>query len=382
MQPEQPAGSWQAPSCFFAHVSWRLSKLQLTFNLPIAKGVKLMKQRAFSSCSSTLLDAEETTGLSLDPSDYRSIRIHPVRVEYAAAYELYSHIADTTGTDRTGNLEDCRTWAWFVRDTESGLVHVASNSCKLRWCPVCARARTYWIQTQVLEFAQNQRNLRILTLTLRHTSQELSKQIDYLYSCFRRLRKYKQFKKLVTGGLWFFQVTYNSSTGYWHPHIHCLITGFYIPKSWLIKAWTRVTKGSFICDIKLVRNHEQVAKYVARYCARPIDLKDFPLELRVLIYESFHGRRLAGTWGKARTVSLSPRQSLQENKFVKLGSWSLVYHSKDSDPNALMIYRAWKEKTILLETVSMMDTEEFINGKDLQNEIDDYRPRQVQSQFW
>jgi len=331
---------------------------------------------------SSLLDTEETTGQSLDPSDYRSVRIHPVQDEYQASYELYSHLADTTGKDRTGTLQECRSLAWFVRDTETNLVHVASNSCKLRWCPVCARSRTYWIQSQVLDFAQNVRNLRFLTVTLRHTSADLSSQIDYLYSCFRSLRKLTQFKKLVTGGIWFFQVTYDKNTGYWHPHIHALITGFYIPKSWLIKAWTKVTKGSFICDIKLVRNPEQVANYVARYCSRPVELKNFPMEQRVQIFESFHGRRLAGTWGKAKDLSLSPPRSVPEGRFVKLGTWSTVYENRNSDPNALMIYRCWKEKTCILENVTMMSLDNFIDDIPVIDDIDSYRKRVVQSQFW
>jgi hypothetical protein len=341
-----------------------------------------MDKPADSSTCSTLLDTEETSGPSLDPSDYRSVRIHSVRDDYDAAEELYSYLDATSGRDRTSTLQSCRQFAWFVRDIETGLVHVASNSCKLRWCPVCSKSRSFWIQQNVLDFAQKQRNLRMLTLTLRHTSQSLTNQIDFLYASFRRLRKYKTFKKLVTGGIWFFQVTQDKSTGYWHPHIHCLITGFYVPKDWLIKAWKRVTKGSFICDIKLVRNHEQVSKYVARYCCTPVSLKEFRLEHRVVIYESFHGRRLNGTWGRAKTVSLSPRQSLQKERYVKLGTWSTVYNCKHKDPNAMMIFRSWLEKTILLESVTMMDVENFIDNVPSLSDIDDQRKRFSQSNFW
>lgn len=341
-----------------------------------------MIQTANNPDSSTLLDAEETIEPSLDPSDYRALRIHPVADEYRAAEELYSHLDATSERNRLHTLHGCRLFAWFVRDSETGLVHVASSSCKLRWCPVCARARSWFIKSQVFDWAQKQPYLRFLTLTLKHTSSPLSNQICFLYNCFRTLRRNKQFKKMILGGVWFFQVTYDSNTGYWHPHIHCLITGYYVPKDWLIRAWTRITKGSFICDIKLVKNRKKVADYVARYCSRPIDLKDFPLEQRVVIFESFHGRRLNGTWGQAKGVSLSPSRTLEETRYKKIGSWSVVYNCRDSDPNALMIYRCWKEKTPLLESVSMMDTELWLSGQEVDYQLDQFRKRYVQSEFW
>jgi len=360
------------------------SRLLLRFIKIAALRLKRKTQGIKQSMSTnpTRLDTEETSGQSLDPSDYRAIRIHPVRKEYSAAYELYSHLDGLDNRDRSNNLQGCRRYAWFVRDTETGTVHVASNSCKLRWCPVCSRARTFFIQRNVLEFATGRTDLRFMTLTLRHTSQGLSEQIDYLYACFRKLRKYKQFKHYVTGGIWFFQVTIEKSTGCWHPHLHCLITGRYMPKSWLVKAWSHITKGSYICDIKYVKNASRAAKYVARYCARPVNLSDHPMELRLQIFESFHGRRLNGTWGKAKDVSLSPSTQLAEGRFERLGSWSTIYHSRMSFSDAMAIYKAWKEKTTIDPGISMMDVEEFLNGKELDYEVDDFREKYRQYQFW
>jgi hypothetical protein len=196
------------------------------------------------------------------------------------------------------------------------------------------------------------------------------------------MRKHRQFTKLVTGGVWFFQVTYNKDTEQWHPHIHALISGYYLPKSWLIKLWTHITKGSYICDIKLVKNQKKVADYVARYACRPISLQDFTLPQRVVIFKSFHGRRLAGTWGRAKTVSLSPRTSLAAKRFVKLGTWETVFYARITTKEAWQIYQAWKQQTILDPGITMQPYDDFVDGVELDYEIDSFEKRYPQGQFW
>lgn len=291
--------------------------------------------------SPTQLDAVETTvNLTADVS-YRSFRVASCLDELEATKELYAKIDSADNKSRSSALEECRKYAWFARNVETNRVHVVSNSCRLRWCPICSKARTSYIINNLSPWMMNRKVTRFMTLTMKHTDASLSDQIARLYSCFRTLRKHKWFKKHVSGGIWFFQVKLSPNRQNWHPHLHCIITGKYIPKMELSKLWLKITGNSKIVDVKMVRDPSDTATYVARYSARPAQLRHYHLALRIEIFAAMHGRRLCGSWGVAKGVSLSPPTSVESTKFVKLGSWSQVQHLRHSDIDAKTIYDCW-----------------------------------------
>lgn len=303
--------------------------------------------------SPTQLDAIETTGKARDYDSYRSYRAGFVSEELKATEELYSKIDSADCKDRVHNLSECRLYSWFARDIESNRVHVISNSCRLRWCPICSRGRTGYIIHNLTPWIRSLKVPRFMTLTLKHSNDSLSDQIAFLYKHFRTLRKHKWFSKYVCGGVWFFQVKLSKQSDQWHPHLHCIIHGNYLPKMGLSKLWDKITNGSKIVDVKMIRDAESTAQYVARYSARPAQLKDYPLELRVEIFCAMHGRRLAGSWGTAKGVSLCPPKCVDKSKFVRLGSWSQVIERRKIDADAKDIFDAWWKKDVLDPNVSM-----------------------------
>lgn len=310
----------------------------------------------------TQVHAVETTGEQSDYDSYRTFRAIPVKEELQATQELYDRIDSIDGTDRTSSLNECRKYAWFARRVEDNHVHVVSNSCRLRWCPICSKGRTNYIIQSLTPWMRKVKVTRFLTLTMKHTDDSLSEQIATLYDHWRTLRKHKWFKKYVSGGVWFFQVTLSKRSDSWHPHLHCIVQGKYIPKMELSARWERITNGSKIVDIKLVKDPEETASYVARYSARPARLREYPLELRIEIYIAMHRRRLCGAWGSAKGISLSPPTKVDADKFTRVGSWSTVMHLRHQSEYAREILRAWKDGTPLADDVTLIEIDREIDN--------------------
>jgi hypothetical protein len=292
-----------------------------------------------SDCTS--VHTIETTGTSPVSTNYQDYRRSLCATEFSAAQLLYSNIDLSEGGNREGQLLECRQYASFVQNKETGKVHVASNSCRLRWCPICAKSRSAYITRSVRSWLSKVRTARFLTLTLKHSNAPLATQITKLYDDFRKLRRHKQFRKYCHSGVWFFQVKLSKDGEQWHPHLHCVILGKYIPHDWLSKLWLRITKSSNIIDIRLVKNHDKMASYVARYSARPADLSSFPPFLQMEMFKAMHGRRLCGSWGVSGGLSLSPPRKLDESKFNNLGSFSKIMSLFESEPKAKEIFVAW-----------------------------------------
>lgn len=311
--------------------------------------------------SPTQLDAVETTVSPNQFDSYRTYRSQSCLEELEATKELYSKIDDVEGKSKTQGLMDCRKFAWFARHIETNRVHVVSNSCRLRWCPICSKGRTGYIVQSLTPWMMKKRVTRFLTLTMRHSQDDLHTQITRLYSYFRTLRRHKWFRKHVSGGVWFFQVKLGVKRDAWHPHLHCIVSGKYIPKMELSRLWEKITCGSKIVDVKMVRVPKDTASYVARYSARPAQLRKYPLDLRIEIYSAMHGRRLCGSWGAAKGVSLRPPTSVESTKFVRLGSWSQVEHLRHSDIDARTIFECWYEKETIDPSVSLDYIDRLLN---------------------
>lgn len=228
-----------------------------------------------------------------------------------------------------------------------------------------------YITHAVKPWIESLKTARFLTLTLKHTNAPLASQIEKLYADFRTLRKDTQFKKLCQGGVWFFQIKLSEVSQQWHPHIHCIIAGSYIPHEWICNKWQKITRSSNIVDIRMVRDPDKAATEVARYSASPAQLSVLDNDQRIEVFDAMHRRRMCGTWGIAKRVSLSPPRTVDKAKYEDLGSYFIVLGFADTDDNARNIYTAWQNKTPLLPGVKMTGVDAFLDGRiaDLKAEI-------------
>ncbi|MEN6301375.1 MAG: protein rep, partial [Armatimonadia bacterium] len=143
------------------------------------------------------------------------------------------------------------------------------NCCRDRFCTPCAATRARVLARSLIALLAGH-TARFITLTLRSTDEPLSDQIDHLYASYRSLRKTRLWTANVTAAAAMLEITRNKATGRWHPHLHVLAEGRFIPHADLRKAWTTASNGSFICDIRMVKDLAKAATYVAKYVSKPM----------------------------------------------------------------------------------------------------------------
>ncbi len=238
----------------------------------------------------------------------------------------------------------CRTDAWFMRNKITGEVQVSADTCGLRWCPSCSHVKEVRAAAAVAAWIPLQQYPKFLTLTMKHSDHTVVEQITELYDAFRRFRKLKWFSDRCTGGIWFFQIKLSDTDDRWHPHLHCIVTGKYLPLRKLSTEWLKVTSDSFVVDVQMVKDHKNAANEVARYCARPVSLSRLSVPTRAVLIDAFHGRRLHGTWGTGRAMSFSAESEYVRDDWQTLGSWSSVQLTMDQDPIARKIMWAYRTR--------------------------------------
>lgn len=303
----------------------------------------------------------QTTGRFAIPDSYQAHTTHFLSAEWSSVLDTYRHLDAKDSRHRAERMSDCRQIAWFCRNSLTGLVRVLANHCKQRWCPLCGAAKKTLIAHEISRWLPTTRYPKMMTLTLKHTYEPLTDQINHLYSSFRKLRKTKLLTKNVPGGVWFFQITYNDKTETWHPHLHCLMSGNYVSLGKLSRLWLKITGDSKIVNIKLVDDFTSASHEVARYCARPSPIKDLLKAQRIEIFTAMEGRRLCGTWGTARVLSLSRPESNEPGEWIRLARWSTLRDNLNINTDAQTILQAWKEGTPLPPDVTLIEYDDFID---------------------
>lgn len=289
----------------------------------------------------SLLEHQETSVPNSIPVSYRAHLERNAKVDISAYRQLYLDIDEIEYTNRVLKFDDCRIRAWFAFDTETHMVNVMSNSCKLRWCPLCAQSRRANIAAQTSAWLKTQVRPKFLTLTIRHTEQPLAEQVSHLYQAFRLLRRKRLFTKNIRGGIWFFQIKQNTHDLTWHPHIHCLITGNYVPQKAISTLWSKLTRGSNVVDIRGVHDEEKAVNEVARYAAVPCDLEQVVPADRVELFNALHSLRTSGTWGSARGIRLRCRRPDDDGDWKTVASWGFMRRLTGGNQLRRILVKAW-----------------------------------------
>lgn len=199
---------------------------------------------------------------------------------------------------RNARFATCGHHAWVVQSVaDPEFYRVASSTCHDRFCVPCARARGRRVASRVAELSKN-RKIRLVTLTLRINEAPLSDQITRLNKCYARLRRRKIWTMSQNGGISFVEIKRRAESHTWHPHLHILTEGSYVPKATLSDAWFSITGDSMIVDIKLCKSGEDAARYVAKYASKGVHggVENDPEMLDEAI-TALKGRRLYACFG-------------------------------------------------------------------------------------
>lgn len=188
--------------------------------------------------------------------------------------------------------------------TSTGTVAVAPGLCRQRMCPTCQARRGRELSARVTAITGMMNAPRLITLTLKSSTDTLKSQLDRLYQAFRDLRRRDFWKEHVWAGVAVAEITLNTETGLWHPHLHILADGLFMPQSSLSAEWKAVTTDSSIVDIRAVHDRRNAATYIAEYVAKPNTAARWPAAQINEFAWAIHGRRMIITFGKAHRLKL------------------------------------------------------------------------------
>lgn len=238
-------------------------------------------------------------------------------------------------------LEACGRNAWVERNADTGQYRIVADGCKQRFCPRCSRIFSRRCKDRIEQWTTtldltHTKRLKMLTLTMRHSTAPLQKQLQNLRQSFRRLRQRSLFKRSLSSGIGVIQVTYNADSDTWHPHLHVLVHGDYIAVGKLSQAWKHASHGSTIVDIRAVRDASKVIDYVTRYISRPIDFDDAPPPERLREFvKTLKGARMLIAFGKV-PKAVKPKPSDETWTYVDSVA-GLIRRARSDDERAALI---------------------------------------------
>lgn len=206
---------------------------------------------------------------------------------------------------RLDRFANCGSCACVQYSATEDRFRIAANHCHDRMCLRCGQTRSRQIAA-VLLGAMKQHHCRFVTLTMRHNDTPLKEQIDRLYRSFAALRRRPFWKSRVLGGAAFLEVKTAKDGRHWHPHLHIICIGEFLPVYDLGREWHHVTGDSHVVDVRSVTDLEEVHHYVTKYASKPMDSSvcASPVHLDELIV-ALKGRRMVLPFGRWRKLNFA-----------------------------------------------------------------------------
>jgi hypothetical protein len=146
---------------------------------------------------------------------------------------------------------------------------------------------------------------RQIILTVKSTDKPLSVQLRFLRRAFSRLRRTPWWLRHVTGGAYTIEVTLNADTHQWHPHIHMIVDGSFIPVKELQTHWHRITAGSKVIWISDVTSRRDSVMELCKYVGKPVASDDWPATELCEYALAVRGQRMVqsfGRWRRSRVI--------------------------------------------------------------------------------
>jgi hypothetical protein len=221
----------------------------------------------------------------------------------------------------------CGASMWILRNRDNPTEYKAvPDNCKSRWCIPCYGARTARLRARLAAGLPNG-PVRMVTLTLKASESSLQECLNRLYDSFRKLRGRPFWKSRTLGGVAFLEFKRGGTSGLWHPHLHCLVQGRFLPQSELAQEWLCVTGDSHVVDVRLVRAREQVMHYVTKYCSKSNGISEESTDDDLIeIIRTLKGRRTVVPFGTWRTLRLLHTGGDED--------WELVGHLQELEVKA------------------------------------------------
>lgn len=258
------------------------------------------------------------------------------------------------GENQMDLVEDCNTFLSFVADKtlEKQKLYKA-NSCKNRFCPVCAwrKARKDALGLSLMmQYIKEQENKEFIFLTLTTPnvmSDELENEIKRYNNSFRKLIKRKKVGSIIKGYVRKLEITYNKKRDDYNPHFHVLIAvnksyftdkRYYISQQEWLDLWRDVTGISEITQVqvqKIRQNNNKELYEMAKYSG-----KDSDYLINQKVFDAFYNSL------KGKQVLVYSGLFKEAKKKLKNGDLDYL---KEIDPTEYIyqIFYIWKQKEYL-----------------------------------
>lgn len=258
------------------------------------------------------------------------------------------------GENQMDLVEDCNTFLSFVADKtlEKQKLYKA-NSCKNRFCPVCAwrKARKdalgLSLMMQSIKQEENKEFIFLTLTTPNVMSDELENEIKRYNNSFRKLIKRKKVDSVIKGYVRKLEITYNKKRDDYNPHFHVLIAvnksyftdkRYYISQQEWLDLWRDVTGISEITQVqvqKIRQNNNKELYEMAKYSGKD---SDYLINQKVFdaFYKSLKGKQVLVYSGLFK----------EAKKKLKNGDLDYL---KEIDPTEYIyqIFYIWKQKEYL-----------------------------------
>lgn len=196
-----------------------------------------------------------------------------------------------------------------VSDSDPPQYRLSAEFCRDRWCRPCQRERGRIIAANIVDHLDGAR-CRLVTLTIRTHGMTLADAVIKLYTSFSKLRLTTFWQSRVTGGCAVCEIKPTQDGKRWHPHLHLLVQGQYIPQAWLAKKWYAITGDSYIVDVRACTHSTDAARYVTKYLSKPVPssiVRNPPSLVEAI--RALSGRRMVATFGDWRGLKLTHTES-------------------------------------------------------------------------
>ena len=225
-------------------------------------------------------------------SKFQELKAASMKVAY-----LYDEIEEY---ERAQNLRECGTSLLFGHKSTGQSDLIYGNFCKDRFCPHCMyrlMLKKVANLNKAVDAVGGQYIMLTLTVPNVHAV-DLGDTIKRLTHAFCDFYRDPRFKGKFKGYQRNIEVTYNSKTFMFHPHIHCILnvdddyfnfTGKYVDREEVLKIWRNYYHDQSITmvDIRRIKGDNlkqsvvEVCKYVTKL-SDFIDKKEGAFVLRVL----------------------------------------------------------------------------------------------------
>ena len=258
------------------------------------------------------------------------------------------------GENQMDLVQDCNTFLSFVADKtlEKQKLYKA-NSCKNRFCPVCAwrKARKDALGLSLMmQYIKQQEKKEFIFLTLTTPNvqnEQLEDEIKHYNKSFKKMVERKKVKSIIKGYVRKLEITYNKKRDDYNPHFHVLIavnksyfkdTKSYISQKEWLNLWRDVTGMPEITQVqvqKIRQNNNKELYEMAKYSGKD---SDYLINQKVFdaFYKSLKGKQVLVYSGLFK----------EAKKKLKNGDLDYL---KEIDPTEYIyqIFYIWKQKEYL-----------------------------------